>query len=72
MWHYVNSVKDDSKKRVDEEGEGDCGVLEVVEVVGRDGPVVDIEGLVVRRGDEELHGNVGGGGYDDEGWFQVL
>ncbi|KAI6670824.1 hypothetical protein NL676_005709 [Syzygium grande] len=44
----------DCDARADEEGEGDHRVLDVVEMVQRDG-AVRVEGLVTSRADEELH-----------------
>lgn len=50
---------------VGEEGEGDDGVLEAVEVGGGDGAVGG-EGVVAAEADEEVHENGGGGGGHDE------
>lgn len=66
----AGSVKDDGEGGVGEEGEGDGGVLEVVEVIGGDGPVV-VEGLVAGGADEELHGDGEGAADHDEGGFEV-
>lgn len=42
-------------RRVSEDGKGDHGVLEIVEMVGGDSPVRGIEWLVLGGADKELH-----------------
>lgn len=64
------TVEEEGEEGVGEEGEGDGGVFEVVEVVGGDG-AVGVEGLVVLGSDEELHGDGGGGARHDEEELEV-
>ncbi|KAH0452178.1 hypothetical protein IEQ34_019477 [Dendrobium chrysotoxum] len=49
-------VEDYGEGGVEEEGEGDGSVFEVVEMVGGDGEIV-VEGLMAFRADEEFHGD---------------
>lgn len=52
----AEAVEGDGEGGVDEEGERDGSVLKVVEVVGGDSAVI-VEGIVLRRADDELHGD---------------
>lgn len=54
--NMAHTVQEEGKSSVYEESHGDRGVLEVVEMVGRDG-AVGIERLVLTGADEELHGH---------------
>lgn len=54
----------------EEEGEGDRGVFEVVEVVGGDGEV-GVKRLVAGGTDEEFHGDGDGGGEGEEEEFEA-
>lgn len=58
-------VCDEGESGVEEHEEGDRGMLEVVEVVGRDGPVFG-PGLVGFRADEKLCGDGEKGAEHDE------
>lgn len=58
-------VEDDGEGSVEEEGHGDGGVLEVVEVVRGNGPIW-VKGLVAIRAYEEFHGYGGHGACHDE------
>lgn len=63
-------VEVDGHRREDEQRERDGRVLEVVEVVGRDGAVV-VERLVLRGADDELHQDGDHRADDDEYELQV-
>lgn len=64
------AVEEDGEGPVGEEGQGNGGVLEVVEVVGGDG-AVDIKWLVLGGANEELHGYGEGASKHDEEELQV-
>lgn len=64
------AVEDYGEYCLGEDGEGDGGVLEVVQMVGWDGEVV-VEGLVAARADEEFHGDGGGAANGNEEGFEV-
>ncbi|PON65456.1 hypothetical protein TorRG33x02_270670 [Trema orientale] len=66
-----SAVEKNGEESVDEEGEGDGGVLEVVEVVGRDG-AIRVERLVPLGADKELHGDRGRAAGHDEDELGVL
>lgn len=63
-------VEGEGKEGVDEEGEGNGRVLEVMEMVRRDGPV-GVEGLVAVRANEELHGDGEGAAKHDQVEFEA-
>lgn len=67
----VNPIQQDRDACVDENGEGDDGVLEAVEMCGRDGSI-RVEWVVMEQPDEEVHDDGGCGPRCDEEELQVL
>ena len=65
-----NSIKDNDEGRVDEDGERNGGVLEVVEMVGRNG-AIEVEWLVLLGANKKLHGDRGCTARHDEGELGV-